>query len=73
MLVMGWVHGKPAPHLKGRMFAVLESVRKLSGASLLHMMQFVQLTYIAALVVVLSAGCYQRPESHHYPSMVLAH
>jgi hypothetical protein len=38
-----------------------------------RVMQFVQLTYIAALAVALTAARYQRPELRLRRSMVLAH
>lgn len=41
--------------------------------SLLRVMQFVQLTYIAALAVALAAARYQRPDLYRCRSMVLAH
>jgi len=41
--------------------------------TLLHVMQFVQLTYIAALAVALAAERYQRPELNRRRSLVLAH
>jgi len=41
--------------------------------TLVRVMQFVQLTYIAALTVALAAERYQRPELHRRRSMVLAH
>lgn len=41
--------------------------------TLLRVMQFVQLTYIAALAVALAAERYQRPDLYRRRSMVLAH
>lgn len=41
--------------------------------TLMRVMQFVQLTYIAALAVALAAERYQRPDLHRRRSMVLAH
>jgi len=41
--------------------------------TLMRVMQFVQLTYIAALAVALSAERYQRPDLYRRRSMVLAH
>jgi hypothetical protein len=41
--------------------------------TLMRIMQFVQLTYIAALAVALSAERYQRPDLYRRRSMVLAH
>ena len=41
--------------------------------TLIRVMQFVQLTYIAALAVALAAERYQRPELYRRRSMVLAH
>ena len=41
--------------------------------TLLHVLQFALLVYIAILAVALAASCYQRPELRRSRSMVIAH
>lgn len=48
-------------------------LKYLQCFTLVRVMQFVQLTYIAALAVALAAERYQSPDLHRRRSMILAH